>query len=243
MESIVGEQFTDMCEALGLQQHVTQSTHISGHILDLVIAKYDNSFVIDQIIHDTYFLDHNALIIKNKIPRTPMIECATKFRNWKKVSILELGEKLYQLNWDGIDNDTDLDDALEYFVTKLNEALEDVIPEKTAKVKTHRSQPWISKILKTSKKYTRNCERVWWKYKQLHQPEAFKVARNKYFRLIHVIRKGYYQEEFMKHKGDSKAFYNLFQNWQAVKKTTILIDQPRGVEPAEEFSKFFSKRL
>ena len=29
-----------------------------------------------------------------------------------------------QLNWDGIDDDTDLDDALEHFVTKVNEVLQ-----------------------------------------------------------------------------------------------------------------------
>ena len=46
-ESTDGEKFTDMCEALGLQQYVTQPTHTSGHILDLVITEYDNSFGID----------------------------------------------------------------------------------------------------------------------------------------------------------------------------------------------------
>ena len=46
-------------------------------------------------------------------------------------------------------------------------------------------------------------------YKQLHLLEAFKVARNKYFKLIYVIRKGYYQDEFTKYKGDSKALYKL----------------------------------
>ena len=82
-----------------------------------------------------------------------MAECTTKFRKWKKVSKLELGERFDQLNWDGIDNNTDLDDALEYFATKVKEVLEDLIPKKkTAKVKTHRSQPWFSKVLKTSEK-------------------------------------------------------------------------------------------
>ena len=43
---------------------------------------------------------------------------------------MKLGERFDQLNWDGIDNDTDLNNALEYFVTKVNEVLEDLIPEK-----------------------------------------------------------------------------------------------------------------
>ena len=76
------------------------------------------------------FSDHSALIIETKIPRMPMTECTTKFRNWKKVSMLELGDRFDQLNWDGIDDDTDLDDILEYFVTKVNEVLKDLIPEK-----------------------------------------------------------------------------------------------------------------
>ena len=57
-----------------------------------------------------------------------MTECITKFRNWKNVSTLELGERFDQLNKDGIDDNTDL----EYFVTKVNEVLEDIIPEKRA---------------------------------------------------------------------------------------------------------------
>ena len=115
IENIDGEQFTDMCEALGLQQHGTQPTHTSGHIVDLVIAEYGNSFGIDWIIHDTYFSDHSAIIIETKIPRIPVTECTTKFRNWKKVSTLELGERFNQLNWDEIADDIHLDDALQYF--------------------------------------------------------------------------------------------------------------------------------
>ena len=37
--------------------------------------------------------DHSAIIIETKIPRIPITECTTKFRNWKKVSSLELNER------------------------------------------------------------------------------------------------------------------------------------------------------
>ena len=147
--------------------------------MDLVITDYGNSFGIDQIIHNTYFSDHSAIIIETKIPRIPINVCTTKFRNWKKVSTLELGERFDQLNWDGIDDEPNLDDALEYFVIKVNGVLEGLIPERTIKVKICKSQPWFSEKLKKSRKFMQNPERVWWKYKQLHQLEAHKVARNK----------------------------------------------------------------
>ena len=98
--------------------------------MDLLITEYGNSFGIDQVIHDTYFSDHSALIIETKISRIPMTECTTKSRS---------GKRFQHWNWV-----RDL--------TKVNEVLEDLIPKKIAKVKTHRSQPWFSKILKTSKK-------------------------------------------------------------------------------------------
>ena len=100
----------------------------------------------------------------------------------------------------------------------------------------------LSEKLKTSKTFMQNCERVWQGYKQPHQLEAFKVARNKYFRLIHVIRKSCYQEEFVKHKGDSKALYNLVSKLTGPENTNILLDQPRGIELAEEFSEFFLQK-
>ena len=59
---------------------------------------------------------------------------------------MELGGQFDQLNWDGIDDDIDLDDALEYFVTKVNGVLEDLIPERTFKVKICRSQPIIENL-------------------------------------------------------------------------------------------------
>ena len=90
IESIDGEQFTDMCEALGLQQHVIQPTHTLGHFWDLVITEYGNLFGIDWIIHDTYFSDHSAIIIETKIPRIPMTEC-TKH--------LETGKRSQHSNW------------------------------------------------------------------------------------------------------------------------------------------------
>ena len=47
----------------------------------------------------------------------------------------------------------------------------------------------------------------------------------------------------MKHKGDSKALYTLVSKLTGSEKTNILPDQPRGIELAEEFPEFFSKRL
>ena len=45
----------------------------------------------------------------------------------------------------------------------------------------------------------------------------------------------------MKHKGDSKALYNLVS--KLTEKTNTLPDQPRGIELAEEFAEFFLQKI
>ena len=47
----------------------------------------------------------------------------------------------------------------------------------------------------------------------------------------------------MKHKGDSKALYNLVSKSTGTENTNILPDQPKDIELAEEFSEFFLQKI
>ena len=47
----------------------------------------------------------------------------------------------------------------------------------------------------------------------------------------------------VKHKGDSRAFYNLVSKLTGTENTNILPDQHRGIEHAEEFSEFLLQKI
>ena len=47
----------------------------------------------------------------------------------------------------------------------------------------------------------------------------------------------------MKHKGDSKALYNLVSKLTGTENTNILPDEPRGIELAQEFAEFFLQKI
>ena len=47
----------------------------------------------------------------------------------------------------------------------------------------------------------------------------------------------------MKHKGDSKALYNLVSKLTGTENTNMLPDQPRAIELAEEFAEFFLQKI
>ena len=48
--------FCDMLESVNLQQHVTTSTHVHGHTLDLIITRMSESIIQGVPVSDIYFL-------------------------------------------------------------------------------------------------------------------------------------------------------------------------------------------
>ena len=54
--------FKELLESTGLQQHVNEPTHESGHTLDLIITRHCDSLLADIHVSDCLFSDHFTLI-------------------------------------------------------------------------------------------------------------------------------------------------------------------------------------
>ena len=55
--SVASVAFGDLPSSVGLRQHVNQFTHISGHILDLIVTRFSDSIIknephVNHFIHD-----------------------------------------------------------------------------------------------------------------------------------------------------------------------------------------------
>ena len=61
--------FSDMMEALGLDQHTNFSTHRSGNILDLVFTEVISSLKVLECSEGSYMSDHKAIHITISAPR------------------------------------------------------------------------------------------------------------------------------------------------------------------------------
>ena len=55
------KRFADLLESYDLKQHVNYGTHTSGHTLDLVIARSDDSLIKDTKVKDPVISDHLAI--------------------------------------------------------------------------------------------------------------------------------------------------------------------------------------
>ena len=91
-------KFLDLLESLGLEQHVTKSTHIHGHILDLVITRKTENIIPFPPRSCSYFSDHTSvhfdIAIKNHhyrlsqsaIERSRLLTLTASNMNWQAVS-------------------------------------------------------------------------------------------------------------------------------------------------------------
>ena len=91
------EQFIDMCKAIGLDQHVNFATHYQGHTLDLVLTELNSAIQVSNIKQGEYISNHCLVDFIINYEKEILEINSTEFKNWKKVDIDEICEKMMNL--------------------------------------------------------------------------------------------------------------------------------------------------
>ncbi len=87
-------RFSDILAGFGLEQHVSGPTHRSGHTLDLVITRCDDSVLRSTPVADSYVSDHWSLLFKVCIRRPAPIVKKVSFRKTRSIDIAALKRDL-----------------------------------------------------------------------------------------------------------------------------------------------------
>ena len=61
--------FSDVLTSIGLKQHVTVPTHISGHTLDLLITRDHDPVICSAPVADRYLSDHASVLCALNSPK------------------------------------------------------------------------------------------------------------------------------------------------------------------------------
>ena len=91
-------RFLDLLESLGLEQHVDESTHTHGHILDLVITRIGDDILNESPKSDFYISDHIAIICNISLLKSPLVEKTMQYRKLKNVKISALKDDIRSSN-------------------------------------------------------------------------------------------------------------------------------------------------
>ena len=168
-----------------------------------------------------------------------------EFKNWKKVYINELCEKI-----DKFDNNLnyDIENLLEFltaYTMVMDKITDNVVPTKKAKVHTRKvCQPLYNNILRDQKNESaQKGDDFGENIKKNHEWLAFQMERSNYFRMLSAIRQQFYSNEFKKLKGDTKQLYKLVEKHTGNLKKNNLPDHASSDVISENLASFFINKI
>ena len=151
--------------ALGLQQHVKESTHNLGNILDHVYSESLSNIQVLNMKYMDFISDHKTIIGHINLSREPVINT---FKSTRMLHKMDMDKFFEEANLDSLlnnEHDTDLDALQENFEHNITNALDSVAPERIVKNRSKRSKMWFNSDITDKKKEIRRREKVWYKHK------------------------------------------------------------------------------
>ena len=189
----------DLLESVGLQQHVTQPTHVHGHTLDLIITRHSDQIVQDPPQTDRFISEHASLLCKLLHAKPAVTTNVVTYRKLKSVDLDSLkndlaacglcqdqSEELSHLTPEGVDA------LLHNYNSTLSRLINRHAPLKKKTLRARPRVPWYNADIDSAKRIRRKGERRWRKSKLLSDLTIFKSRKNHVTHLMNQARQAFY---------------------------------------------------
>ena len=92
--SVDARVFSALLTSMGLKQHVTVPTHISGHTLDLLITREHDRVICSAPVTDRYLSDHASVLCTLNSPKPGHVVKEISYRKLKSIDFDSLRSDL-----------------------------------------------------------------------------------------------------------------------------------------------------
>ena len=151
----------EVITTFNLVQHVTELTHESGHILDLVITR-PTDFISDVLVRE-FFSDHKIITFQMKLKKSSFSKRWVMTRNFKDIDINALNEEIdvYFSSMTQATCINEFDTLASSYDSTFTELINKHAPLKPKLVTTKPKAPWMNLELLNEKRSLRKFERRW----------------------------------------------------------------------------------
>jgi hypothetical protein len=128
-ENINANDLLNLLTSFGLKQHVGTKTHISGHILDLIITREASTLITERPRSTYYISDHAFVECTLSLPKPRLMEKHITYRQYKKINLTNFMHDINSspLGSIGNVNQNNTKDELCQIITTYNKTLSDAI--------------------------------------------------------------------------------------------------------------------
>ena len=230
----------DILQSAGLIQHVTEPTHIRGHMLDLLITRdlhYD--YVFNTSVKHDLPSDHSGVISDVLISRPDITKRIIKTRRLRGIDMevfrADVSESLI------VDQSNDIETMVSSYDSTLRTLLDVHAPEKTREISLRPKAPWYTESLRRVKTEKRKAERKWLKSRLSVDKEALREKCRQYKRDLDDAKRDYYCEQIS--GCDTRQMFRLVNNLSVYKSSNTLPSHVSKKELANRFCKFFDEKI
>lgn len=199
-------KFCDLLSSMGLEQHVKKPTHVSGHILDLIITRCSDVLINSKPLTDYYFSDHLTLLCDLALGKPPPEVKKVSYRKVKDIDKRILREDLGRSDL-CLKTFESLNDTVSCYDNTLADLLERHAPLQTKVITSRPLLPWFTQEIKTARREKRKAERKWRKSGNHHDMLAYKACKNSVNNLMNQSKRDYYQSFIDENSTDQRKLF------------------------------------
>ena len=233
-------KFLSIVESHGLFQHVSESTHIKGHILDLVLTRVSDNLVIGCEV-EGLISDHLAVTSLLQLHRPLRPQRSITYRKLKSIDPVRFREDLISMPL--ISNQADnIDGIVEQYNTSIAHVLEKHAPLIKKIVTIRSDNPWLTDEIRLARRRARKLERRWRLRGLEFDKEELMISRDDLRRLIKEAKESFLNSKIAECSG-KKSLFKIVDSF-LLKKTGLKL--PQHVSLANllnDFGCFFSDKI
>ena len=235
--------FKDLLQSYDLRQHVSGSTHIRGHTLDLLITRDSDANAISKLKVIGGISDHSAIICNLPLTKPELGMKLVTYRNLKSIEVSKFADDLDQEGITTQCSSVDPDTAVQSFNSIVFKTLNKHAPVKSKVVRIRPDTRWYNEDIAHGKIIRKQMERLWrTSGLEIHR-QMYVAQRQTVQSLIRSAKVTYYKGLVEGCSGDSKKLYRLANDLLNRKATSVLPDYNVAEELACKFSTFFKNKV
>ncbi len=233
-------QFESILHTMDLKQSVTQSTHKSSNILDLVITRADDDILKSISVENDDISDHYSVLcsLDINIHKTPV-----KMKSVRKIASIDLesfGNDL-QTALHNKQPNLGAEEILSLYNDVVTTTLDKHAPQKNIKLKGTNKKPWYNDEIHEQRQKRRSLERKWKKSKLEVHRQMFVAQRNIVTKTIDKAKSVFYQDKLS--ECDQRESFRILDGLLNVKEQKALPSHTNSKKLADDFAQFFQDKV
>ena len=233
------KKFTLAIDSCGLKQWVQSSTHIHGHILDLLITNSDS--VVDSIsISPPTLSDHSPVHAKLKLQKPTHQKRQVTYRSISSIDTKVFSSDIFTIS-EFHQPPSDVHSAIATYNTHLSSLLDQHAPLKKRIETIRPNSKWYTTEIRQAKQQRRSAERKWRTSKLEVHLQIFKDKCRNVNTLIRQAKCNYYTNLIKENANNQKTLFRAVST--LFNKPTSLPTNTSIPDLTQQFSQYFVKKI